>query len=218
MLSGERRTALVAWLRERDAIAIEDDYDAEYRYDRAAVGALQGLDADRVVYLGSASKTLAPALRLGWMVLPRGARRRRQRGEGAGRPRHEPRSTSTRSPASSSAASSTATCGGCALQYRARRDALVAALGEALPEATVQGVAAGLHVTVAPARRASTRRPCGAEAAAPAHRAEHDRRQPDRRRRRSPPTLLLGYARLPEAAIAAGVRELAAAVRAVAPA
>src|SRR6185295_8800092 len=70
VLSGERRTALVAWLRERGAVAVEDDYDAEYRYDRAAVGALQGLDAERVVYLGSASKTLVPALRLGWMVVP----------------------------------------------------------------------------------------------------------------------------------------------------
>ena len=74
VLSGERRTALLAWLRERDAIAIEDDYDAEYRYDRAAVGALQGLEPDRVVYAGSASKTLAPALRLGWLVVPRAAR------------------------------------------------------------------------------------------------------------------------------------------------
>ncbi len=70
VLTGERRTALLAWLRERDAIAIEDDYDAEYRYDRAAVGALQGLDPDRVVYAGSASKTLAPALRIGWLVVP----------------------------------------------------------------------------------------------------------------------------------------------------
>ena len=70
VLAGERRTALLAWLRDRDAIAIEDDYDAEYRYDRAAVGALQGLDPDRVVYAGSASKTLAPALRIGWLVVP----------------------------------------------------------------------------------------------------------------------------------------------------
>jgi GntR family transcriptional regulator / MocR family aminotransferase len=59
VLTGERRTTLLAWLRERDAIAIEDDYDAEYRYDRAAVGALQGLDPDQVVYAGSAGKTLA---------------------------------------------------------------------------------------------------------------------------------------------------------------
>ena len=50
----ERRTALLEWLREHDAIAIEDDYDAEYRYDRAAVGALQGLEPERVVYAGSA--------------------------------------------------------------------------------------------------------------------------------------------------------------------
>ena len=70
VLPPERRSALLAWLRETGAVAIEDDYDAEYRYDRAAVGALQGLDADRVVYAGSASKTLAPALRLGWMVVP----------------------------------------------------------------------------------------------------------------------------------------------------
>ena len=63
VLTGERRTALLAWLRASDAIAIEDDYDAEYRYDRAAIGALQGLDPDRVIYAGSASKTLAPALR-----------------------------------------------------------------------------------------------------------------------------------------------------------
>ena len=87
---GERRTALLAWLRERDAIAIEDDYDAEYRYDRAAVGALQGLDPDRVVYAGSASKTLAPALRLGWLVLPPALRRAVTRREAARRPRDGP--------------------------------------------------------------------------------------------------------------------------------
>src|SRR5215213_5610289 len=62
VLTPERRGALLDWLREHDAVAIEDDYDAEYRYDRAAVGALQGLEPDRVVYAGSASKTLAPAL------------------------------------------------------------------------------------------------------------------------------------------------------------
>ena len=209
VLSGERRTALMAWLRERGAVAVEDDYDAEYRYDRAAVGALQGLDAERVVYLGSASKTLVPALRLGWMVVPgalveavaseklladRGTNRIDQhaftdfleRGE---LDRHLRRMR---------------------VRYRRRRDELVAALTDALPDATVEGVAAGLHVTV--------RLPKGVDETAV--RAEARRRRialslmgdnrvgPGER----PPTLLLGYAKVPEPAIRAGVRELAAAV------
>ena len=70
VLAADRRAALTEWLRRRGAIAIEDDYDAEYRYDRAPVGALQGLDPERVVYAGSTSKTLAPALRTGWLVVP----------------------------------------------------------------------------------------------------------------------------------------------------
>lgn len=69
-LAPERRAAAIAWARRCDGIVIEDDYDAELRYDRAPVGALQALDPDRVVYLGTASKTLAPGLRLGWMLLP----------------------------------------------------------------------------------------------------------------------------------------------------
>jgi GntR family transcriptional regulator/MocR family aminotransferase len=125
---GARRTALIAWLRARDAVAIEDDYDAEYRYDRAAVGALQGLEPDRVVYAGSASKTLAPALRLGWLVLPPrslGAVSAEKCSPTAARPhrparvRRLPRARRARPPPAAHAP-----------QYRARRDALVAALAE----------------------------------------------------------------------------------------
>ena len=63
----QRRAARGAarWADERDALIIEDDYDAEYRYDRAPIGALQGLRPDLVAHVGSVSKTLAPALRLG---------------------------------------------------------------------------------------------------------------------------------------------------------
>ena len=211
VLTGERRTALLAWLRASDTIAIEDDYDAEYRYDRAAVGALQGLDPDRVVYAGSASKTLAPALRIGWLVVPpsllqavsheklladRGTARIEQhafadfltRGE---LDRHLRRMRA---------------------RYRSRRDALVDALTETLPEAAVRGVAAGLHVTV--------QLPDGVNEQAIREEA-HDRRveletmadyRPDTRGR--PPVLLLGYAQMPESAIRAGVHELAKAVRA----
>ena len=209
VLSGERRPALVAWLRERGAYAIEDDYDAEYRYDRAAVGALQGLDPEHVVYAGSASKTLAPALRIGWMVVPpalldavtadklladMGTARIEQhaladflvRGE---LDRHLRRMRT---------------------RYRARRDALVAALADELPEAAVRGIAAGLHATV--------ELPAGHDEEA--IRAEAARRRialetmHGFRRGGGAPTLLLGYARTPEPAIRAGVRELAAAVAA----
>lgn len=69
-LDPARRTAIISWARRTGGYVIEDDYDGEFRYDRQPIGALQGLDPDRVVYLGSVSKTLSPALRLGWMVLP----------------------------------------------------------------------------------------------------------------------------------------------------
>ena len=65
-----RRKAVIEWAHRSGGYLLEDDYDGEFRYDRQPVGAVQGLDPDRVVYLGSASKSLSPALRLGWMVLP----------------------------------------------------------------------------------------------------------------------------------------------------
>jgi GntR family transcriptional regulator / MocR family aminotransferase len=69
-LAPERRQALVTWANERDAVIVEDDYDAEFRYDREPVGALQGLVPNRVALLGTVSKSLAPALRIGWVVCP----------------------------------------------------------------------------------------------------------------------------------------------------
>ena len=70
VLPAERRAALIAWAERRRGLVIEDDYDAEFRYDREPIGAMQGLAPDRVVYAGSASKILAPGLRLGWIVVP----------------------------------------------------------------------------------------------------------------------------------------------------
>ncbi len=70
VLAPQRRQALIEWAVERDATILEDDYDAEFRYDREPVGAMQGLAPDRVAYLGTVSKSLAPALRLGWVVCP----------------------------------------------------------------------------------------------------------------------------------------------------
>jgi GntR family transcriptional regulator/MocR family aminotransferase len=69
-LSALRRRELVAWADEVDGVILEDDYDAEFRYDRQPVGSLQGLNPARVIALGSVSKTLAPAIRLGWVLAP----------------------------------------------------------------------------------------------------------------------------------------------------
>jgi GntR family transcriptional regulator/MocR family aminotransferase len=211
-LSGERRTALLRWLRARDAIAVEDDYDAEYRYDRAAVGALQGLEPERVVYAGSASKTLAPALRIAWLAVP-------------------PRLLDAVAAEKQLADRGTAHIEQHALaefvaageldrhlrrmraRYRGRRAALVTALARALPEAEVQGIAAGLHATV--------RLPEGHDEQAIL--AEAGRRRValetmgeyrDDGGFAGAPTLLLGYGQIAEASIGAGVAELAAAVRA----
>jgi len=70
VLSAERRAALLEWAEERDALIVEDDYDSELRYDRVAVGALQGLAPERVCHIGSLAKRLAPGLRIGWMLSP----------------------------------------------------------------------------------------------------------------------------------------------------
>ena len=70
VMSAERRAALLEWAGRGPRLIIEDDYDAEYRYDREPIGALQGLAPDQVLYAGSASKTLAPGLRLGWLIVP----------------------------------------------------------------------------------------------------------------------------------------------------
>ena len=144
VLAPDRRAALVEWARRHDAFVIEDDYDAEYRYDRGPVGALQGLAPERVVYGGSASKTLAPALRVGWLLLP----------DELLAPVVERKALAGQTPTLDQLALAELIAGGefhrhlrrMRRRYRDRRDAIVAALAEHLPEARVEGIAAGLHV------------------------------------------------------------------------
>src|SRR5215218_9771579 len=209
VLTPERRGALLGWLREQGAIAIEDDYDAEYRYDRAAVGALQGLDPDRVVYAGTTSKVLAPALRMGWMVLPARlvAPVREEKliaDQGSARiDQHAFASFLARGDLDRHLRRMRA-------EYRGRRDALVSALAAELPEASVHGIAAGLHVTV--------RLPAGDDAEAVRLHAERRRvalhtMADFRTERPAEPVLLLGYGEIAAPAIPAGVRALATAVR-----
>jgi GntR family transcriptional regulator/MocR family aminotransferase len=112
VLPAERRTALLSWAKRRPGIVIEDDYDAEYRYDRDPVGALQGLAPDRVVYAGSASKILAPGSGSAGSSCRR-CMRMRSRPRSARPTPARPRSTSSRSPTSWPAVSSIVIFGGC---------------------------------------------------------------------------------------------------------
>jgi GntR family transcriptional regulator/MocR family aminotransferase len=147
VLSAERRAELLRWAGERGALIIEDDYDAEYRYDRAPIGALQGLRPDLVAHVGSVSKTLAPALRLGWLLAPPAWRARLLEARESldhGLPALEQLALAdfiTRGAYDRHLRRS-------GRAYRRRRDALIAALSEALPDATFSGAAAGLHIAV----------------------------------------------------------------------
>ncbi|MEZ0073467.1 PLP-dependent aminotransferase family protein [Planotetraspora sp. GP83] len=201
VLSPRRRAELMAWAAGTGAIVLEDDYDAEFRFDRDPVGCLQGLAPDRVVLAGSVSKSLAPGMRLGWVVAPPHIARsvRLARAElDLGSPvidqhalahlirtgRYDRHLRRMRR------------------EYRARRDALVGALAEHLPAIAVQGVSAGLHLYARlpegwdEAALAAAARAAGlaAEPVVPAHRR---------------PGLVIGFARVPPHRITRAVRDLA---------
>jgi GntR family transcriptional regulator / MocR family aminotransferase len=146
-LSAARRIALVEWARRNQALIIEDDYDGEFRYDRQPVAALQHLDPDHVVYVGSASKSLAPGVRLGWISSPAAlaaaltaAKDQLDRGTSildqltlaeliaTGAFDRHVRRMRTR--------------------YRRRRDELAHALATANPAIQLAGISAGLHATI----------------------------------------------------------------------
>jgi GntR family transcriptional regulator / MocR family aminotransferase len=143
VLAPGRRAALLEWARRVDGVVLEDDYDAEFRYDRRPVAAMQGMDPSRVCLLGSLSKTLSPALRIGWMVTPPAWTERRRRVAVTPSPSildqlalaefietgaYDRHLRSMRH------------------RYHLRRDALVDALRARLPECRVSGAAAGIHL------------------------------------------------------------------------
>jgi GntR family transcriptional regulator/MocR family aminotransferase len=206
VMSGARRLALASWLRERNAVALEDDYDAEFRYDRAPVGALQGLAPDHVVYAGTVSKTLAPALRLGWMVVPSDLLLMLEdelRLMDCGRGRIE-----------QFALAFFLTTGDydrhlrkMRALYRDRREALLAVVRAEFPETHVGGISAGLHATVRFPRRldeaaileSANKRGMGLSFL----RKHYLGAAPDES------TLLLSYANMPESALRTALRTLA---------
>ncbi|MFI8880092.1 MocR-like pyridoxine biosynthesis transcription factor PdxR [Streptomyces sp. NPDC055243] len=146
-LHPDRRAAAVDWARREGGLILEDDYDGEFRYDRQPVGALQGLDPDRVVYLGTASKSLAPGLRLGWMVLPAPIAAEVVEAKGGAEWACGALDQLTLAEFITSGAYDRHVRGA-RLRYRRRRDELVAALAARAPEVRVTGIAAGLHAVL----------------------------------------------------------------------
>ena len=193
VLSPRRRAELMAWARDVDGLILEDDYDAEFRYDRRPVGTLQGTDPGRVALFGSVSKTLSPALGLGWAVVP----------PQWTSPGHAPPVLDQL------ALAAFVESGGydrhlraARLRYRARRDRLVDALGPA----RLSGVAAGLHLVLHLDRDAtevvSKARAKGVKV------ADLD----DYRVAPGEPALVLGYGNLADNAVEAAARLLREAV------
>jgi GntR family transcriptional regulator/MocR family aminotransferase len=144
VLAPERRTALIRWAQERRATIIEDDYDAEFRYDRDPVGAVQGLARERVALIGTVSKSLAPAVRLGWVLAPPGL---------IEQVAEEKFVDDHGSPGLDQLALATLIESGrfdrhlrhMRTVYAGRRRALIEALAEHAPEVQLSGLAAGFH-------------------------------------------------------------------------
>jgi GntR family transcriptional regulator / MocR family aminotransferase len=208
-LAPARRRTFAEWAADTGAVLIEDDYDGEFRYDRHPVGAMQSLAPDHVVYGGTASKALAPGLRLGWLAVP-------------GRLVEEVVAAAQLTGGGPDAVSQLTLAefiasGGydrqvrhARLAYRRRRDRLVAALGQAAPLARVTGIAAGLHalVELAPGRREND----AIESAQRHGLAVPGLAQFAAGAGRHPPALVVGYATPPPHAYTTAIARLAAAL------
>jgi GntR family transcriptional regulator / MocR family aminotransferase len=204
VLSSERRTALIEWAERGERLIVEDDFDGELRYDRSGVGALQGLAPERVAYVGSASKRLAPGMRLGWMLTP----------SWLGWPLTSVKAIEDRgSEAIGQLALHDFIARGeldrhlrrMRLRYQRRREALMEALSRHLPEARVEEGAAGLYELA--------RLPDGVDEASLVEAAASREVSVEglalhRFRSGGEPGLVLGFAGLPEQAIEQSVRLL----------
>jgi GntR family transcriptional regulator / MocR family aminotransferase len=207
VLGPSRRRALLTWA-SRGGLIVEDDYDAEHRYDRSPVAALQGSLPDHVAYAGSVSKSLAPGMRLGWLVAPRRLQDTLLAAKHA---------TDLGNPALPQLVLARLLASGdyerhlrhVRTRQRRRRDALLAGLRTHLPEARVAGVAAGLHLLVmmdgdTPDTVLAAR---AAEAGVLVHPLSWHRIVP------GPPGLVIGYAAQPPDRLASVGRRLSEAFR-----
>jgi GntR family transcriptional regulator / MocR family aminotransferase len=204
-LASTRRAAVLAWARQTGRLVVEDDYDAEFRYDRQPVGALQGLDPQRVVYAGTTSKSLAPGVRLAWLVVP---------------PRLlEPVVEAKRLADRHTAALDQLVLAELLvsgefdrhlrrrrLRYRHRRDQLAAAIAERVGALRLEGIAAGLHAVTLLPRRGPSEQQALAHAASRSVAVDGlSRYYWDTTASPSPQGLVIGYAKPPDHAFAAAL-------------
>jgi GntR family transcriptional regulator / MocR family aminotransferase len=206
VLSPRRRHALLDWARAHDAVIVEDDYDAEFRYDRDPVGTLHGLAPDRVVTLGTVSKSLAPALRLGWILCPPSL---------AEAIVEEKRLADRGSPLLDQLTLATLIESGrfdrhlrrMRAGYRLRREALLGALARHAPEVELRGLAAGFHaIAHLPTSLRESEVVAGAHARAV---GLYGMSQYRSTRATEPPQLVLGFGNLSERAISSGIAAVA---------
>lgn len=206
VLSPERRAALLRWATNENAVIVEDDYDAEFRYDRAPVASLQGMSPSRVALIGSLSKTLSPALGIGWMVVPAWLAARMLEDE-------------VRSPQPPTldqiAFAGFLVDGGydrhlraSRLRYRTRRDRLVSGLSATVPGLRLTGAAAGLHLTAHLPDHNPSARIVAARAAQQGMRLATVAQYHTRAEDADPQGLVLGYGNLADAAVLDAVRLL----------
>ncbi|MGX2995093.1 MocR-like pyridoxine biosynthesis transcription factor PdxR [Streptomyces sp. JNUCC 64] len=190
-LSPAGRASAVDWARRTGGLVLEDDFDGEFRYDRQPVGALQGLDPDRAVYLGTASKSLAPGLRLGWMVLPSRLVPEVLRDKGPGWACGVLDQLTLAEFIASGAYDRHIRA--MRLRYRRRRDELVAAVAERAPGVRVTGIAAGLTAVLQlpPGTERSVLRAAARQGLVLSGLAEH--RHPEAVTDRDPDALVIGY-------------------------
>lgn len=206
VLAPARRTDLIAWARRRGTLIVEDDYDAEYRYDREPVASLQGLAPDCVVYVGTATKTLAPGVRLGWILVPSHLVGEMAAQHGVARAMPSVLGQATYA-ALLERGDIDRHLRRTRRRYQSRRNTLIDAVSKLLPEASVSGAAAGLHLIAW--LPDGTNEAAIADAAAGRGVAIHTLHQDCAVANQLPPALLLGYGLIGEPAIPRAVKELA---------